>query len=257
MEGEVVHHRGLVEFRSHLKCEACQRNDNTCIVQRDTGRCISCKGAGVECTFARTLSLRGPKACFPWEWLLNASSTQSLEEGLEISQRRILSKTIRQPGPRRNLRQLWRKAFLVCCVINRFRAVNRYQRSAINNASNHKSVVTQDSLSKQHYPSIFSIPRGLSQVERSLQEPQNAGHTVLGPENSCRSKVKEVGHTPGPFAVFEVGSMEEVNPRGKIRSLSQQASILATKTRYLRACSSCRLNKKRVRVRRDRRFEVY
>ena len=250
MEDDVLHHGDLVEFRSRLKCEACQRGDHTCIIQENTSRCISCDGAGVECIFARTVTLRGPKHRFQWEWLLNEVPTRSVEEGLEMSKTRISGESPRPLRPRHtpsDLRKLWRKAVLVCRVISRFRAVNRYKKNAINEASNHDSIATQDSISEQHLPAIFAFSGGSKPPELWPQIGGNApDHRVLLPDSAYGLKVKEVDHARSPFAVFQIESMEKATPRRR-RQLSPRGKAWATQIRLRGGvCAPCRAAKRKV-----------
>ena len=254
MEGEVLRHGELVEFRSRLKCEACQRGDHTCIIQSNTGRCISCDGAGVECIFTRTLILRGPKDRFPWEWLLNDIPTRSLKEGFK----RISSESPQPLQPHRtprNLEKVWRKAFLICRAINRFRGVNRYKKDVNNKAFNHESIITQDL--KHYLPCISSIQGSLKSGSPFSQVGYTApDYRVLPPKNSYGSKVIEADQAPSSFGVFEVESMEEVFPRSRRLLTQNNKNVLLGKGRTS-ACALCKHSKRKVRLLCDRHFEVY
>ena len=241
-----MHHGDLVEFRSRWRCEACQRGDRTCIIQRNTGRCLLCNHTGVECMFTRTLSVKGLRDCFQWEWLLNGIPTRSLDEGLSMSRRRSSSGSPQPPRfhrTRKDLRKLWRRAFIVCRVINRLRAVDPYPERVINETSG-GFAPTQFSMSKQR-------PAGISGIN----------------EIPDGSKTEEVDHPLDPFVVFDVKSMKElktdqrrrfpilenedfvraVGLRRRARFMSQEGrEFMTIAKRQGRACASCRRNKRKV-----------
>lgn len=261
MERDVVYHGDLIEFRSRLKCEACQFGNHTCVAQRNTDRCISCDGAGVTCIFARTLSLKGPKAYFEWEWLLNEIPTHLLREGIigdvDKPPKRATSKSFHPPrAPRSHddLVKLWRKAFLYCRIILRFRQGIRYKKRAINEESRSEDVVRRDSLSEQKLSALsFSSPLpGL--VKRSLQE-ENTPDFLLS-ASSCSSKAGEGDHASGHFGVFMLDSTKGPTPFRKSRHLTEEGRKRANNIRRSGACAWCRKKKRRVWILHEHDFGI-
>ncbi|MCJ1438895.1 hypothetical protein MMC27_008285 [Xylographa pallens] len=125
-----------------------------------------------------------------------------------MSRRRSFGGSSRPPGSHRtpnDFRKLWRIAFLICRVISRFRAVNRYKERVINEASYDGSVPTQLSASEQ-----------CSSRSSIVQE-------ILDAIN-----MKEVDHALGPSAVFDVASMQEVIP-GRRRDFIQEGGNSAAR----------------------------
>ena len=65
----MIEHGQLIEFLSHLRCEACQAGNHKCITQENDERCLICTGADGPCIFSRTVAVRGSKTAFKWAQL--------------------------------------------------------------------------------------------------------------------------------------------------------------------------------------------
>ena len=77
MAGNVVAQGELIQFKSLLRCEACQLGNHKCVLQESDDRCILCSGSDSECIFIRSGSgqVRASKSTFPWSWLIYETST--------------------------------------------------------------------------------------------------------------------------------------------------------------------------------------